>query len=101
MSGCASSLFTPNVTTMKLAINADGSVTVSSGKDVRADNIQFADPKSGAWLSVSGYSSAANTDAITAETKREAVQVDGIIRGFQAGAAAAGTMMGGAVKGGL
>jgi hypothetical protein len=97
VSGCASPWFTPNVTTMTLTFNADGSVRVSSGKDVKLDTLTFTDPKSGITLDVKGYSSAANTDAINAQAAREQIQIDGMIRAMQTGASMAGSAAKGAM----
>lgn len=89
--GCA------NVTTTKILRGHDGSLAISSGKDVKIDKLTF-DPTSGA-ISVEGYSSNANVAVIDAEAEREAMHADKTLAVLQAGAALA--LKGAAAAGGI
>ena len=80
-----------NVTTMKIRQNRDGSISIDSGKDVKADSVIF--DRGDEHVEIKGYSSMANTDAINAQANREVAVTQAIsaaiVEGMKAGAAAA------------
>lgn len=80
----------PNVTTMRIKQAADGSISIDSGKDVRAEQIYF--KRADEVFFVQGYSSAANTDAINAQGNRE-VNLTNAVADAVMKAIAAGTGM--------
>lgn len=77
-----------NVTTMKIRQAADGSISIDSGKDVKADQIYF--KRADEIFFVQGYSSAANVDAVNAQGNREVnltnAVADAILKAVAAGA---------------
>jgi hypothetical protein len=80
-----------NVTTMKIRQNRDGSISIDSGKDVKAERVEFR--RGDEEVVVVGYSSMANTDAINAQANREVAVTQAIsaaiVEGMKAGVAAA------------
>jgi len=80
-----------NVTTMKIRQNKDGSISIDSGKDVKAESVLF--KRGDESVEVHGYSSMANTDAINAEANREVAVTNAIsaavLQAIQAGVSAA------------
>lgn len=77
-----------NVSTMKIHHAPDGTITVSSGKDVTAKVIDFREGN--AVLHIENYSSSINTSAIDAQAARELQVIDGVLRAVEVGKAAAG-----------
>lgn len=82
LTGCA------NVTTMVIKHQPDGTLDVSSGKDVHAKVLDFRE--GAAVLHIEGYSSDANTAAIDAQAAREIgmtnAVADAVLKALQAGA---------------
>lgn len=80
-----------NVTTMKVRQYKDGSWSVDSGKDVKADLIVV--KRGNESIELHGYSSMANTDAINAEGNREVAVTNAVsaavLQAIQAGISAA------------
>ena len=83
VAGCAA-----NVTTTRISRLANGDVRVDSGKDVTIQSLVLDDGP--VHLIVKGYSSAASTDAINAQGRRETDMVNAIsdatLKALQAGA---------------
>ena len=80
-----------NVTTMKIRQARDGTITIDSGKDVKAERVEF--HRGDETVVVVGYSSMANTDAIVAQANREVAITQAIsaavLQAVQAGVNAA------------
>lgn len=86
--GCA------NTTTTKVSREADGSVSISSGKNVRLKNLSATLPD-GTTISVEAYEAQADPQVTAAQGKREKGVVDstGKAVGKAAAAAVKGAMM--------
>jgi hypothetical protein len=80
-----------NTTTMVIKQNRDGSISVNSGKDVKAERVEFR--RGDEEVVVVGYSSMANADVINAQSAREVSLTQAItaavLQALQAGISAA------------
>lgn len=77
-----------NVTTMRIDVDWEGkSARINSGKDVSFKSFRFTvDPRTGQrTMEVTGYTSNANVDVISAQSARETAIAAGAIQAIEAG----------------